>query len=455
MRYLPATPEQITSMLETIGVGEIGALFEPIPARLRARAEMNLPPPLAEEPLVRHLRQLAGRNTSMGENSCFLGGGAYDHYAPALVDQVLLRSEFYTAYTPYQPEVSQGTLQAIFEFQTMICQLTEMDVANASLYDGASALAEAVLLVDRLQKRGKATRVLVSEGINPEYMEVLCTYLRYRDDITLEPVALGDDGRTDLDAMRGQVEGAAAVAVSYPNYLGCVEDLAEVAGVAEAAGAKLVVTVPDPIALGLLHGPGAFGADIVCSEGQPLGIPPSFGGPGVGLFAARQKYMRKMPGRLCGRTVDLDGNPGYVLTLSTREQHIRREKATSNICTNQGLMALAATVYMALMGKQGMREVARQSHLKAAYLRSRIGDLEGFSLPFDAPFFHEFVVEFDGDAGVLLTGLAERGFLAGVPLVRTPGGGPNRFLCCTTERNTRESMDALVETMDVLGRDLR
>jgi len=455
MRYLPATDEQIASMLDVIGAGEIGALFEAVPERLRATAEMDLPEALAEEPLMRHLRELASRNTTLSESSSFLGGGAYDHYAPALVDQVLLRSEFYTAYTPYQPEVSQGTLQAIFEFQTMVCQLTEMDVANASLYDGASALAEAVLLVDRLQKRGKATRVLVSEGVNPEYMEVLCTYLRYRDDITLQPVPLASDGRTDLDAMRERIEGAAGVAVSYANYLGCVEDLAEVAEVTGDAGAKLIVAVPDPVALGLLRGPGAFGADIVCGEGQPLGIPPGFGGPGVGLFAARQKYMRKMPGRLCGQTVDVDGNRGYVLTLSTREQHIRREKATSNICTNQGLMALAATVYMALMGKQGMREVARQSHLKAAYLRSRICELEGFSLPYDAPFFHEFVVQFDGDAAALLSGLAERGFLAGVPLTRTPGGGPNRFLSCATERNTRESMDALVEAMAEVGRSLR
>ncbi len=441
-------------MLETIGAADLDALFEPVPDRLRFRGEMDLPSPLAEEPLVRHMRQLAARNTPLGDTACFLGGGVYDHYAPAMVDQVLQRSEFYTAYTPYQPEVSQGTLQAIFEFQTMVCQLTEMDVANASLYDGASAVAEAVLLVDRLQRKGP-TRVLVSEGINPEIMEVLCTYLRYREDIVLEPVALGPDGRTDLDALRQAVVGAAAVAVSYPNFLGCVEDLQAVSEIAGEARAKLVVTVPDPLALGLLRGPGAFGADIVCSEGQPLGIPPSFGGPGVGLFAAKKAYMRKMPGRLCGETVDQDGKRGYVLTLSTREQHIRREKATSNICTNQGLMALAATVYMALMGKQGVAEVARQSHLKAAYLRKRIEGIDGFSLPFDAPFFHEFVVQFDGDARALLGRLADRGFLAGIPLIDVPGGGAGRFLVCATERNTRESIDALALAMEEMGRELR
>ena len=453
MRYLPATDAQVSAMLETIGAADIEALFEPIPPSLRLDRELELPPPLAEEPLMRHLRALAAKNTSMSDTCCFLGGGVYDHHAPALVDQVLLRSEFYTAYTPYQPEVSQGTLMALFEFQTLICQLFEMEVANASLYDGGSALAEAVLLVDRLQRKGP-TRILVSNGINPQYMEVLCTYLKFRDDIVLEPVELGADGLTDLDAMRNQIEGAAAVAVSYPNYLGCVEDLQVISEIATAAKAKLVVSVPDPVALGWLKGPGAFGADIVCGEGQPLGIAPSYGGPGVGLFATRKKFMRKMPGRLCGRTVDVDGNDGFVLTLSTREQHIRREKATSNICTNQGLMALAATIYMGLMGKQGIREVARQSHLKAAYLRKRVSQLDRFSLPHDAPFFHEFAVDFDGDARALLERLAERGFLAGVWLGRVPGGGTDRFLMCATERNSRGCIDDLVAAMAEVGREL-
>jgi len=453
MRYLPATDAQVSAMLETIGAADIEALFEPIPTSLRLDRDLDLPPPLAEEPLMRHLRELAGKNTSMSETCCFLGGGVYDHHAPELVSQVLLRSEFYTAYTPYQPEVSQGTLMALFEFQTLICQLFEMEVANASLYDGGSALAEAMLLVDRLQRKGP-TRILVSNGINPQWMEVLCTYLKFRDDIVLEPVELGADGLTDLEAMRAQVEGAAAVAVSYPNYLGSVEDLRAISEIAAAAKAKLVVAVPDPVALGVLKGPGAFGADIVVGEGQPLGIAPSYGGPGVGLFATRKKFMRKMPGRLCGRTVDVDGNDGFVLTLSTREQHIRREKATSNICTNQGLMALAATIYMGLMGKQGIREVARQSHLKAAYLRKKVGELDRFSLPHDAPFFHEFAVDFDGDVQALLAKLAERGLLAGVWLGRVPGGGENRFLMCATERNSRQCIDDLVAAMAEVGGEL-
>ena len=453
MRYLPATEAQVATMLETVGAADIGALFEPIPPSLRLDRDLDLPPPLAEEPLMRHLRELAGKNTAMPDTCCFLGGGVYDHHAPAMVDQVLLRSEFYTAYTPYQPEVSQGTLMALFEFQTLICQLFEMEVANASLYDGGSALAEAVLLVDRLQRKGP-TRILISNGINPQYMEVLCTYLKFRDDIVLEPVELGEDGLTDLAALRGQIEGAAAVAVSYPNFLGCVEDLQEISEITTAAKAKLVVSVPDPVALGVLRGPGAFGADIVCGEGQPFGIPPSYGGPGVGLFATRKKFMRKMPGRLCGRTVDVDGNDGFVLTLSTREQHIRREKATSNICTNQGLMALAATIYMGLMGKQGIREVARQSHLKTAYLRRKVGELDRFSLPHDAPFFHEFAVAFDGDARALLERLAERGFLAGVWLGRVPGGGKDRFLMCATERNSRGCIDDMVAAMAEVGGEL-
>ena len=455
MRYLPATDAQVSAMLETIGAADIEALFEPIPPSLRLGRELELPAPLAEEPLMRHLRELAGKNTSMSDTCCFLGGGVYDHHAPELVNQVLLRSEFYTAYTPYQPEVSQGTLMALFEFQTLICQLFEMEVANASLYDGGSALAEAVLLVDRLQP-GRAsekgpTRILVSHGINPQWMEVLCTYLKFRDDIVLEPLELGSNGLTDLGAMRAQIEGAAAVAVSYPNFLGNVEDLQVISEIAGAAKAKLVVAVPDPVALGWLKGPGAFGADIVVGEGQPLGIAPSYGGPGVGLFATRKKFMRKMPGRLCGRTVDVDGNDGFVLTLSTREQHIRRERATSNICTNQGLMALAATIYMGLMGKQGIREVARQSHLKTAYLRQGVGELERFSLPHDAPFFHEFAVDFDGDARALLAGLAERGFLAGVWLGPVPGGGQDRFLMCATERNSRRCIDDLVAAMAEVG----
>ncbi len=455
MRYLPATDAQVASMLEAIGAVDMDALFAMVPESLRLHGDLDLPPALPEAPLVRHLRALAAKNMPSCDVGCFLGGGIYEHVAPAIVDQVLLRSEFYTAYTPYQPEVSQGTLQAIFEFQTMIAQLLEMDVANASLYDGGSALAEAVLLVDRVQRRGHETHVLVSDGVNPEYSEVLCTYLRFQQDITLEALPLAPDGRSDLDALRARAADATAVVVGYPNYLGNVEDLAAIAEIARESSTRLIVTVSDPVALGWLRGPGAFGADIVCGEGQPLGIPPQFGGPGLGLFACKQEFLRKMPGRLCGRTVDHDGEPGYVLTLSTREQHIRRDKATSNICTNQGLMALAATVYMALVGKQGIREVARQCHLKAAYLREQIGRLDGFSIPFDAPFFHEFVVEFDGDARRLLDELTLRGMFGGIPLTDVPGGGPGRFLVCTTERNSRAALDGLVTMLQLEGGKLR
>ena len=448
MRYLPATEAQITSMLEAIGIPDLPSLFSMIPEELHLPRELDLPQPMTEEPLLQHLTELAQANKPLAGPRSFLGGGAYDHYGPALVDQILIRSEFYTAYTPYQPEVSQGTLQAIFEFQTMICQLFEMDVANASLYDGGSALAEAVLLVDRLQKRGQEPRILVSDGINPQHAEALCTYLRYRENITLEPVELDSHGVTDLDAMRQQIEGAAAVVVAYPNCLGNIEDLAQISAIAKEAKAKLVVSVPDPIAMGLLRGPGAFGADIVCGEGQGLGIPPSFGGPGVGLFAVNKKHMRKMPGRLCGQTTDVHGKRGYVLTLSTREQHIRRGKATSNICTNQGLMALAATIYMALMGKQGMREVAHSCHSKAAYLRRKIGELDGFTIPYDAPFFHEFAVEYDGDLGALMEGLEARGFYGGIPIDEASG----RFLVCVTERNDRLTMDEYVDALAELRR---
>jgi len=444
MRYIPHTPEDIAEMLSRIGVDSIEDLFVEIPESVRLNRSMDLPPPLAESELLRELRKLAGQNASVATHRSFLGGGAYNHFSPAAVDQLISRSEFYTAYTPYQPEISQGTLQAIFEFQTLICQLTGMDAANASMYDGASACAEAVLMSMRLTRRKK---VLLSRALNPRYRETAATYSRYLD-LQLVEVAIAADGRTDMADLAAKLDDeTAAVVIGYPNYFGSVEDLAGVAEATHAVGANLVAAVAEPVALGLLKSPGELGADIVVGDGQSFGLPLSFGGPYVGFFAARQKGLRAMPGRLVGETTDLDGKRGFVLTLATREQHIRREKATSNICSNQGLCALIATVYLALLGKQGLRELAEQNHAKAAYAREQISGLEGFSLPFASPAFNEFVVRSDSGTDALLQKLQGQGFLAGIPLGSDYPELKDCFLVCVTEQNTRDEIDALVAAL--------
>jgi len=444
MRYLPHTPEDVAAMLSQIGVNSVEDLFVEIPESVRLNRALELPEPLAEADLLRELQQLAGKNASVATHRSFLGGGAYNHFSPTAVDQLISRSEFYTAYTPYQPEISQGTLQAIFEFQTLICQLTGMDAANASMYDGASACAEAVLMAMRLTRRSK---VLLSKALNPRYRETTATYCRYLG-VQLEEIEIGGDGRIDLQDLAAKLDDAtAAVVMGYPNYFGAVEPLAAVADAAHAAGAILVATVAEPVALGLLKSPGELGADIVVGDGQSFGLPLSFGGPYVGFFATRQKGLRAMPGRLVGETVDLDGKRGFVLTLATREQHIRREKATSNICSNQGLCALIATVYLSLLGKLGLRELAQQNYAKATYAREQIATLEGFSLPFASPAFNEFVVRSESDVTPLLAKLQDQGILAGIPLGADYPALDDCFLVCVTEQNTRREIDELVEAL--------
>ncbi len=444
MRYLPHTPEDVAEMLSQIGVNSVEDLFVEIPEAVMLDRSMDLPEPLAEADLLREMRQLAGQNASVATHRSFLGGGAYNHFSPAAVDQLISRSEFYTAYTPYQPEISQGTLQAIFEFQTLICQLTGMDAANASMYDGASACAEAVLMAMRLTRRSK---VLLSKALNPRYRETAATYCRYLG-VQLEEIAVDGAGRTDMQDLVAKLDDAtAAVVMGYPNYFGVVETLADVAEAAHGAGALLVTAVAEPVALGLLKSPGELGADIVVGDGQSFGLPLSFGGPYVGFFAARQKGLRAMPGRLVGETVDLDGKRGFVLTLATREQHIRREKATSNICSNQGLCALIATVYLSLLGKQGLRELADQNYAKAIYARERIGALEGFSLPFNSPAFNEFVVRCDAGVERLLETLQAQGILAGIPLDTDYPELQDCLLVCVTEQNTRRDIDELVDAL--------
>jgi len=444
MRYLPHTEEDIRQMLDAIGVKTLDDLFVEIPAALRLNRPIDLPEPLSEAELLRQLSRMTAEHAAAPVYSSFLGGGAYNHFIPAVVDQLASRSEFYTAYTPYQPEISQGTLQAIFEYQTLICQLTGMDVANASMYDGASACAEAVLMSARATRRKK---VLLSEGLHPEYRQTVKTYCSYLE-MELVQVPLAADGRTDLSAAIKLIDAdCAALVVGYPNFFGCIEDLKTLGEKVHAEGAMLVTAVQEPVALGLLKSPGELGADIVIGEGQSLGLPVSFGGPGIGFFAARQKVVRSMPGRLIGETVDADGHRGFVLTLATREQHIRREKATSNICSNQGLCALMVTIYLSLLGKQGLRELAGQNLAKAAYARQQIDALQGFSLPFTAPGFNEFVVEADLPVAPLLEKLATEKILAGIPLAKFYPEMDNRFLVCVTEQNSREEIDALVAAL--------
>ncbi len=444
MRYIPHTTGDVVQMLERIGVGSLEELFTGIPASARLKRPLDLPPAVAEGELLRELKALAARNATPSSHLSFLGGGAYQHFIPAAVDLLISRSEFYTAYTPYQPEISQGTLQAIFEFQTLVCQLTGMEVANASMYDGASACAEAALMSVRLTRRRK---LLVSRALNPRWRAVIATYCRYLD-LELVEVGFSADGRTDLDELRGKLDSqAAAVIVGYPNYFGIVEDLCALAGLAQGAGAKLVAGVAEGVALGLLKSPGELGADIVAGEGQSFGLPVAFGGPYVGFFAARMKDVRAMPGRLVGETVDRDGKRGFVLTLSTREQHIRREKATSNICSNQGLCALTATVFLSLLGKEGLREMAVQNVAKAAYARELLAKIPGLSLPFAAPAFNEFVVRSQKPLGEVLAGLEAQGILGGIPLGADYPELADAFLVCVTEQHRRADIEVLATSL--------
>jgi glycine dehydrogenase subunit 1 len=449
MHYLPHTEEDVRQMLAAIGVGAVEDLFCEVPNDIRLKRPLQLPGPLAESDLLRELQRLAGVNATPAGFSSFLGGGAYHHFIPAVVDHLISRSEFYTAYTPYQPEISQGTLQAIFEYQTLICQLTGLDQANASMYDGASACAEAVLMAARTTRR---QRILLSAGLHPEYRQTVATYCRFLG-LDLVTVPADASGGTDPGALRQLLDAAtAAVVIGYPNFFGVVEDLAGLGELTRGAGALLVTATAEPIAFGLVKSPGELGADLAVGEGQSFGIPVSYGGPGVGFFAARKQFVRNMPGRLIGQTVDRHGHRGFVLTLATREQHIRREKATSNICSNQGLCALMVTVYLALLGKAGIREVAAQNLAKAEYAKSRLAALAGVTFPFTGPTFNEFVIETPKPAARVLAALAERQILGGVDLGRYDAQAQRRILICVTEQNRREEIDALALG---LGEELR
>ncbi len=447
--FIPHSPNETEEMLQAVGVKSLEELFDAVPKSFRF-PKLNLPPGLTEMEVAAHLQEMAEANESVRELICFLGAGAYHHYVPAAVDSLLRRGEFYTAYTPYQPEVSQGTLQAIFEYQSLICTLTGMDVSNASHYDGATAAAEAAVLAYH-HFRGKRTRFVLAPSVNPQYRAVVRTYMNGYEGLDVT----GDQGDpfhsfSDLESLIDL--NTAMVLIQYPDFFGRISDFSAFAEKVHQAGALLAVSV-NPTALGLLKAPGAMGADIVVGEGQPLGIPLSFGGPYLGFFAVKKDFVRKIAGRLVGETVDGQGRRGYVLTLTAREQHIRREKATSNICTNQGLMALAATIYLSLLGKHGLRQVAELCYHKAHYAAERIGQIPGFEIAVPGDFFHEFVVRCPGDVETVNTHLLDHGILGGYDLGRDYPALKNHMLVAVTEMNSREDIDYFCEALEAYSHD--
>lgn len=438
--YIPATQEERQQMLSRIGIESIDELFESIPEEYRLQTLLNLPRGLSEYELTHHLTTLSRKNQPAGDAVCFLGGGCYDHFVPAVVDVVSSRSEYYTAYTPYQPEVSQGTLQTSFEFQTMICELTGLDVSNASLYEGATAAVEGINLA--IGATGRTKKVIISEAVNPEYRQTIATYFA---NLPTEIVTIpAPAGKTDLAALEAALDDqTAGILIQSPNFFGIIEPVEEFATLAKEKGA-LTIQAFDPLSLGLLRRPGHLGVDVAIAEGQGLGTPMSYGGPFLGLFACRIDQVRRVPGRIVGETLDRRGNRCFVLTLQTREQHIRREKATSNICTNQGLLALRAAVYLALMGPQGMKEVSELCWHKAHYAAEQFAKIPGVKLRFDAPFFKEFVIEVQGSAQKYVDALLVRGFHAGIPLAKWYPKEENSILVAVTEKRTKEEIDALV-----------
>jgi glycine dehydrogenase subunit 1 len=448
LSYTLSTPDDVRAMLASIGVASVDELFAAIPADLRLKRALEIPPALSEIELTRHLAGLAARNRSAANSVCFLGGGSYDHFIPAVVDAIAGRSEFYTAYTPYQAEASQGSLQAFFEFQTLLCQLTGLDVANASLYEGGSAVAEAVFMAGGAT--GRTGKVLVAESVHPEYRSTLATYLA-----NLEPQVVtlpAPHGYLDPDDVKKAIDAnTSCVVVQHPNFFGCLEEVEAIAEIAHQAGALFVVSF-DPISLGLLKRPGQYGADIAVAEGQSLGNPMTFGGPYLGLLACREPFLRKMPGRLVGQTVDRNGKRCWVLTLQTREQHIRREKATSNICTNQGLMALKAAVYLAALGPQGLKETAELCLRKAHYAAEQLTKA-GLKRRFDRPFFKEATFQSPRPVPEMLAALADAGYLAGLPLGRWYPALGDCFSMAVTEKRTRAEIDGLASAVrDLVAR---
>jgi len=448
--FIPHTDADTEAMLHAIGVKKLDDLFQDVPAKVRFPT-LNLPPALTEMEVASEMQDIALANESTRDLICFLGAGAYNHYVPAAVDAIIRRGEFLTAYTPYQPELSQGTLQVIFEYQSLVAALTGMEVCNASHYDGATAVAEAVSMAFA-NFRGKRNKIILSPAINPQYRQTVRTYAEGSP-----VVLLGDEVQSDpkagLDGLIPLIDiDTAVVIVQYPDFFGRIYDLTKLAEAAHAVGALLAVSI-NPIALGMFKAPGFMGADIVTGEGQPLGIPLSYGGPYLGLFATRKEYVRKMAGRLAGETIDNRGQRAYVLTLTAREQHIRREKATSNICTNQGLMALASAVYMSLLGKNGLRQVAELCFHKAHYAAERIASLPGFSLWSPTHFFNEFVIKCPVPVSEINDLLLDHDILGGYDLSQDYPEMATHMLLAVTEMNSREDIDMLVEVLSEVSNE--
>ncbi len=444
MRYIPNSPADIEAMLAAVGVGSVDELFRDVPAALRAHAAIDLPAGVSEQEVRASLERLAARNTG-AQYLSFLGAGAYAHFIPAVVDNILQRAEFYSAYTPYQPEVSQGTLQAIFEFQTLVAMLFDLEVANASMYDGASATAEAVLMALRIQP--KRPRVILARSLHPEYRQVTATYVEGAGEVELLEAPFGADGRIDGAWLAQRVDQrTAAVVVGYPNFFGVIEDLRALHGIAASHGALLVTATAEPLALAIVQPPGALGVEIAVGEGQSVGVPLAYGGPGVGLFATRARHVRSMPGRLVGEAHDESGRRGYVLTLATREQHIRRERATSNICTNHGLMALAVTVYLSTLGKQGLRGLARINLERAHRAAAQLCTGGRWRPAFSGPFFNEFAIR-GADVGRALERAQSAGILAGVPLGRWYPELDDALLIAVTELHSPTEIERLVTSV--------
>ncbi len=444
MAYLFNTPEDVEQMLKTIGVASIDALFAPIPKDLRLSRPLSIPSAMSEMELTQRMSRLAAKNMGATGSKCFLGAGAYDHFIPAAVDAIAGRGEFFTSYTPYQPEVSQGNLQVMFEYETLICELTGMDVSNASLYDGASSTIEAVLLA--VASQPGRSKVVVAESLHPEYRQVLATYLQWTPcELVTVPCKAG---RIDIAGWEAAIDDTTAcVVLSQPNFFGIVEDLQPASDIAKKSGC-VVIAVADMISLGILKSPAEWGADIVVGEGQPLGNPLQFGGPYLGIMACREPFVRRMPGRIAGQTDDRHGNRCWVLTLQTREQHIRRDKATSNICTNQGLFALRAAIYLSLLGPEGLKETAQHCAWKTQYLREKLRSSKRFELAFDAPTWREIVVrDKKGDVTGAVDAAASQGFLAGVPLGRWYASLGDCMSIAVTEKRTKEEIDALVNLL--------
>ncbi len=448
MAFIPLTADERQIMLKEVGVASIADLFVDIPESVRF-PHLDVPPPLTEIETVRKMSELAAKNRHIGQLACFVGAGAYNHYIPSVVAHMMGRSEFYTSYTPYQPEMAQGTLQYMFEFQSLICDLFEMDVANSSVYDGASASAEAVLMALRVTRRD---RVALAGSVHPEYRAVIGSYLDGRGvELVTSEVSVGD-GTLKLRGIEELVdERTACCVVQQPDFFGTIHDLGAVAARCRDVGALLVYVVAEPVSLGLLKTPGGWGADIAVGEGQPLGVPLSFGGPWVGLMTCKQEHLRQLPGRVVGATTDHDGRRGFVLTLQAREQHIRRDKATSNICTSQTLLALGVTVYLSTLGPAGLRQAAALSHKSARSAARRIGELPGYRVLNQGPIFNEFTVQCPADGGSVRSELLKRGIIGGYPLGRDFPGLENGLVLCCTERNTDSEVEQLIGGLAEIG----